>query len=59
MNRVILLMDSGRELQTDCNWDEIREALNENPDDLEMVIRINNSWASIRKDKIEAFLNIG
>lgn len=59
MNKVILLMDSGRELQTDCTWDEITNALNENPNDLEMIISINGAWASVRKDKIEAFLNIG
>jgi hypothetical protein len=61
---VIILMKSGREIQTCHNWKEIQQAYNENPKDTDMVISVTQDrgetsiWADIRKDCIEGYLNI-
>jgi hypothetical protein len=66
MIKVIILMKSGRDIQTTHDWNELNEIINENPRDNEMVVQevLGNNlngkleWVCIKKDCIEGYRNI-
>lgn len=62
MEKVIILMKSGREIPTTHDWEEMKGIINENSYDNEMVVQgIFDGmlqWTCVKKDCIEGYRNI-
>jgi hypothetical protein len=62
MEKIIILMKSGRDISTTHDWEELKGIINENPRDNEMVVQglFNNmtEWVCVKKDCIEGYRNI-
>jgi hypothetical protein len=58
-NGVVILLEGGHSIETCCNWDEVKMALNEDINDGEFVIQqADGKWASIIKNKIVGYKNL-
>jgi hypothetical protein len=60
---VKILFKSGRTVQTNYNWEQIKQALHQDDEDEEFVVEVITNdnkleWGSFRKDCIEGYLGI-